>query len=54
VCDFDLPPAGQYAVGIGFLPQDPAADKAADAIEKIVDSEGLRSSAGATSRSTTR
>jgi glutamate synthase (NADPH) large chain len=43
VCGFDLPPAGQYAVGIGFLPQDPsAADKAADAIDKIVDSEGLR------------
>ena len=43
VCGFELPPAGQYAVGIGFLPQDPAAaDKAADAIAKIVDSEGLR------------
>jgi glutamate synthase (NADPH/NADH) large chain len=43
VCDFDLPEAGSYAVGIGFLPQDAAAaDKAADAIDKIVDSEGLR------------
>ena len=43
VCGFDLPPAGQYAVGIGFLPQDPAAaDKAADAVTKIVESEGMR------------
>ncbi|HSP05367.1 MAG TPA: glutamate synthase central domain-containing protein, partial [Acidimicrobiales bacterium] len=42
VCDFDLPEAGSYAVGIGFLPQDAAADKAADAIDKIVHSEGLR------------
>ncbi|HEU5083366.1 MAG TPA: glutamate synthase large subunit [Acidimicrobiales bacterium] len=43
VCGFELPPAGQYAVGIGFLPKDAsAADKAADAIEKIADSEGLR------------
>jgi glutamate synthase (NADPH) large chain len=43
VCDFELPAAGQYAVGIGFLPKDPsAADKAGDAIAKIVDSEGLR------------
>src|SRR3546814_9738158 len=43
VCGFDLPEAGSYAVGIGFLPKDAAAaDKAADAIAKIVDSEGLR------------
>ncbi|MFP5321977.1 MAG: glutamate synthase large subunit [Acidimicrobiia bacterium] len=43
VCGFELPPAGQYAVGIGFLPQDAAAaDKAADAVTKIVESEGLR------------
>jgi len=43
VCDFDLPDAGSYAVGIGFLPKDAAAaDKAADSIDKIVHSEGLR------------
>jgi len=43
VCGFDLPEAGSYAVGIGFLPKDGgAADKAADAIDKIVNSEGLR------------
>ncbi|MCO8128487.1 glutamate synthase large subunit [Acidimicrobiia bacterium EGI L10123] len=43
VCDFELPDAGSYAVGIGFLPKDAAAaDKAADAIDKIVHSEGLR------------
>jgi glutamate synthase (NADPH) large chain len=43
VCGFDLPDAGSYAVGIGFLPKDAAAaDKAAGAIDKIVDSEGLR------------
>jgi glutamate synthase (NADPH/NADH) large chain len=43
VCGFELPPAGRYAVGIGFLPRDAgAADKAAEAIGKIVDSEGLR------------
>ena len=43
MCGFELPPVGRYAVGIGFLPQDAgAADKAADAIAKIVDSEGLR------------
>ena len=43
VCDFDLPEAGSYAVGIAFLPKDAAAaDKAADAIAKLVDSEGLQ------------
>ena len=43
VCEFDLPDAGSYAVGIGFLPKDAAAaDKAADSIDKIVHSEGLR------------
>ncbi len=42
-CDFELPEAGQYAVGIGFLPRDPAeADRAADAMGKIVASEGLQ------------
>ncbi len=43
VVDFDLPREGHYATGIAFLPADP--DKAADAaeaIEKIVTSEGLR------------
>src|SRR5256714_13530134 len=38
----DLPPAGEYATGIAFLPQDPAdADKAADAVAEVVASEGL-------------
>src|SRR3546814_10792140 len=33
VCGFDLPEAGSYAVGTGFLPKDAAAaDKAADEI----------------------
>ncbi|HEX9970265.1 MAG TPA: glutamate synthase subunit alpha, partial [Acidimicrobiales bacterium] len=43
VAGFDLPPPGSYAVGTAFLPGDPAAaDAAADAIDKIVDSEGLQ------------
>jgi glutamate synthase (NADPH) large chain len=43
VCDFPLPDAGTYAVGLAFLPRDPdAADAAVAAIEKIVASEGLR------------
>jgi len=42
VAGFDLPPAGDYATGIAFLPADPAeADRAADAIGKIATSEGL-------------
>jgi glutamate synthase (NADPH/NADH) large chain len=42
VVDFDLPPAGSYATGIAFLPQDAdGADVAAKAIGKIVDAEGL-------------
>ncbi|WP_116997946.1 glutamate synthase large subunit [Desertimonas flava] len=37
-----LPPPGQYAVGIGFLPADPvASEKAQAAIEAIVADEGL-------------
>ncbi|MFV0309241.1 MAG: glutamate synthase large subunit [Desertimonas sp.] len=37
-----LPPAGSYAVGIGFLPADPvSAEKAEAAIEAIVAEEGL-------------
>src|SRR4051794_26276943 len=42
VAGFDLPPAGQYATGIAFLPQDATeADDAVDAIGKIAVSEGL-------------
>jgi glutamate synthase (NADPH/NADH) large chain len=41
VLPFDLPEAGRYAVGIGFLPSDPAeADAAAAGIEKICAEEG--------------
>ncbi|MCK0439082.1 glutamate synthase large subunit [Gordonia alkaliphila] len=42
VVDFELPPEGEYATGIAFLPQ--AADDVVDAVagvEKIVDAEGL-------------
>ncbi len=40
--DFELPPAGHYAVGCAFLPPEPTeADRAAAAIERVVDSEGL-------------
>ena len=42
VTGFELPPLGQYAAGIAFLPQDPAdADKAAAAIDEIVAAEGM-------------
>ncbi len=42
VVPFDLPAAGSYATGLAFLPQSaPAAQKASEAIAKIVDSEGL-------------
>jgi glutamate synthase (NADPH) large chain len=42
VVDFALPPAGAYAVGMAFLPLDAEeADKAAAAIEEIVEQEGL-------------
>ncbi|MDH4076687.1 MAG: glutamate synthase subunit alpha, partial [Acidimicrobiia bacterium] len=38
----DLPPAGSYATGIGFLPPEPSlCDKAKLAIEAVVASEGL-------------
>ena len=43
VVDHELPPAGEYATGIGFLP--PAVDdaeKAAAQVERIVRTEGLR------------
>ena len=43
VVDQELPPAGQYATGIGFLPAGPAeAERAAAQVEDIVRSEGLR------------
>ena len=42
VVDVALPPAGAYATGIAFLPQDPAeADKAVEQIGAIVAEEGL-------------
>ena len=42
VVDFDLPPEGEYATGIAFLPQS-AADvtDAVAGVEKIVDAQGL-------------
>ena len=43
VVDHELPPAGRYATGIGFLPADPGdAARAAAQVEGIVGSEGLR------------
>ena len=55
VVDFDLPPAGQYAVGMAFLPTaDADTDQVVSLVEKIVGSEGLRVSGGATFLSTTR
>ncbi len=42
VVSFDLPPVGQYATGIAFLPQDPdAADDSAAHVEAILTEEGL-------------
>ncbi|TML16078.1 MAG: glutamate synthase large subunit [Actinobacteria bacterium] len=42
VVDFELPPAGYYATGIAFLPQDEhEARQAIAQVEKIVKSEGL-------------
>ncbi|GAA3743645.1 glutamate synthase large subunit [Salinactinospora qingdaonensis] len=42
VCGFDLPEAGSYAAGIGFLPADPTERaKAMAMVERIVDEEGL-------------
>ncbi len=42
VVPFELPAAGAYAVGIGFLPADPTdAEKAQSAIDMIVAEEGL-------------
>lgn len=43
VCDVELPPAGHYAVGLGFLPQDDSARaNAEDIVAKIAADEGLR------------
>ncbi|OBG86888.1 glutamate synthase subunit alpha [Mycobacterium sp. E802] len=43
VCDFTLPEAGSYATGIAFLPQSSRdANVAAEAVEKIVEAEGLQ------------
>lgn len=43
VCDFELPAAGTYATGIGFLPADPdEAEKAVAEVERIVADEQLR------------
>ncbi|SRX92934.1 putative ferredoxin-dependent glutamate synthase [NADPH] (large subunit) GltB (L-glutamate synthase) (L-glutamate synthetase) (NADH-glutamate synthase) (glutamate synthase (NADH))(NADPH-GOGAT) [Mycobacterium tuberculosis H37Rv] [Mycobacterium shimoidei] len=43
VVDFELPPAGEYATGIAFLPQSSKdAAAACAAVEKIVTSEGLQ------------
>ncbi|MFZ4812343.1 MAG: glutamate synthase subunit alpha, partial [Ilumatobacteraceae bacterium] len=42
VAGFALPPLGEYAVGLAFLPADPAdAEKAQSSIEAIVADEGL-------------
>jgi len=42
VVPFDLPPKGEYATGIAFLPQDrDVAMIAAEAVERILDEEGL-------------
>ncbi|MEM7140651.1 MAG: glutamate synthase large subunit [Actinomycetota bacterium] len=42
VLPFELPPKGQYATGIAFLPQDAdVAMTAAEAVERILDDEGL-------------
>jgi len=42
VAGFDLPPLGQYATGIAFLPRHPDQTTAAmNAVAKIADSEGL-------------
>ncbi|MCV7065554.1 glutamate synthase large subunit [Mycolicibacterium farcinogenes] len=43
VVDFELPEAGSYATGIAFLPQSSRdASAAAEAVEKIVEAEGLQ------------
>jgi glutamate synthase (NADPH) large chain len=64
VVEFDLPPAGDYAVGVGFLPLDAAeSDRIRAAVDALAEQEGLRvlgwrvcptdpSLIGATARST--
>src|SRR5246500_433628 len=43
VVDFELPEAGSYATGMGFLPQSAKDAKlACEAVEKIVEAEGLQ------------
>ncbi len=43
VVDFELPPAGSYAVGMAFLPREPQAERAAmDSVAKVAASEGLK------------
>src|SRR3954471_17967988 len=43
VAGFELPPVGRYAVGMAFLPLDPAAcAELKDGIAKIATDEGLR------------
>src|ERR1700741_851866 len=43
VVDFDLPERGSYATGIAFLPQSSkVASEACEAVEKIVEAEGLQ------------
>ncbi|MDQ2796864.1 MAG: glutamate synthase subunit alpha, partial [Actinomycetota bacterium] len=42
VCEFELPPAGAYAVGNAFLPADPAeAARAVEIVESVATGEGL-------------
>ena len=43
VVDIELPPAGTYAVGMAFLPRDPAAEASAmDGVAKVAAAEGLQ------------
>ena len=43
VVDFELPPAGSYAVGMAFLPREPQVEASAmDAVAKIAAAEGLQ------------
>ncbi|EUA56749.1 glutamine amidotransferases class-II family protein [Mycobacterium xenopi 4042] len=54
VVEFELPPAGSYATGIAFLPQSSKdAAAACAAVEKIVEAEGCKCSAGETCPPTT-
>ncbi|MBO0837808.1 MAG: glutamate synthase subunit alpha, partial [Actinobacteria bacterium] len=40
-CDFDLPPAGCYAAGLAFLPNEPTDGAVQRAVERIAAEEGL-------------